>query len=214
MHAVQRSRVGGGARYGKRGAMRRKKNNRPRNKKADDQSDCKTATQIWRAGTRAVGNGLMFALAAWSVQAQTDATALSLDVSGKIGKTNDAAHRSYRFAEAQLLALPAHSITTATTWTPRSTFTGPLLADILKTVGAYGTQVEIRTLDDYTYTVPVSDCDRYGVVVAYSMNGRRLKISDFGPLFLIYPRDAFPDELAGASGDSKFVWQIKALIVK
>jgi hypothetical protein len=158
--------------------------------------------------------GLMFALFAWSVQAQTDATALSLDVSGKIGKTNDAAHRSYRFAGAQLLALPAHSITTATTWTPRSTFTGPLLADILKTVGAYGTQVEIRTLDDYTYTVPVSDCDRYGVVVAYSMNGRRLKISDFGPLFLIYPRDAFPDELAGASGDSKFVWQIKALIVK
>ncbi|WP_027800040.1 molybdopterin-dependent oxidoreductase [Paraburkholderia dilworthii] len=158
--------------------------------------------------------GLIFMLAAWSVQAQTEAAALSLDVSGKIGKTNDAAHRSYRFTETQLLALPAHSITTATTWTPRSTFTGPLLADILKTVGASGTQVEIHTLDDYTYTVPISDCDRYGVVVAYSMNGRRLKISDFGPLFLIYPRDAFPDELAGASGDSKFVWQIKALIVK
>ncbi|CAB3684326.1 hypothetical protein LMG22037_02635 [Paraburkholderia phenoliruptrix] len=158
--------------------------------------------------------GLIFALAAWSVHAQTDSTALSLDLMGKIGKTNDAAHRAYRFDEAQLLALPAHSITTATTWTPRSTFTGPLLADILKTVGAYGTQLEIHTLDDYTYTIPVSDCDRYGVVVAYSMNGRRLKISDFGPLFLIYPRDAFPDELAGASGDSKFVWQIKALIVK
>jgi hypothetical protein len=62
--------------------------------------------------------------------------------------------------------------------------------------------------------VPVSDCDRYGVVVAYSMNGQRLKISDFGPLFLIYPRDAYPGELTGALGDSKFVWQIKALIVK
>jgi hypothetical protein len=158
--------------------------------------------------------GLILALTAWSVQAQTDATALALDVTGKIGKTNDAAHRSYHFDEAQLLALPARSITTSTTWTPRSSFTGPLLADILKTVGAYGTQIEIHTLDDYTYTVPVSDCDRYGVVLAYSINGRRLKISDFGPLFLIYPRDAFPDELTGASGDSKFVWQIKALIVK
>ncbi|MBW0448180.1 oxidoreductase [bacterium M00.F.Ca.ET.228.01.1.1] len=158
--------------------------------------------------------GLIFALAAWSVAAQTDPTALSLDVTGKIGKTNDAAHLAYHFDEVQLLALPAHSITTATTWTPRSTFTGPLLADILKTVGARGTQVEIHTLDDYTYTIPVTDCDRYGVVVAYNMNGRRLKITDFGPLFLIYPRDAFPDELAGASGDSKFVWQIKALIVK
>ncbi|MEZ0605544.1 molybdopterin-dependent oxidoreductase [Paraburkholderia sp. IW21] len=160
--------------------------------------------------------GLIFALAAWSMQAEAQAESLplSLDVAGKIGKTTDASHQLYHFSEAQLLALPVHSITTVTTWTPRSTFTGPLLADILKTVGAYGSEVEIHTLDDYTYTVPVSDCDRYGVVVAYSMNGRRLKISDFGPLFLIYPRDAFPDELTGASGDSKFVWQIKALIVK
>ena len=156
--------------------------------------------------------GLILALAAWSAQAQSPS--LSLDVRGKIGKTTDAAHTVYHFTEAQLLALPAHSITTATTWTPRSTFTGPLLADILRKVGAHGSAVEIHTLDDYTYTVPVSDCDRYGVVVAYSMNGRRLKISDFGPLFLIYPRDAFPAELAGAEGDSKFVWQIKALIVK
>ncbi|MFM0225824.1 putative pterin-binding protein [Paraburkholderia dipogonis] len=158
--------------------------------------------------------GLALALAAWSAQAQSEPSPLALDVQGKIGKTTDAAHKTYHFTEAQLLALPVHAITTSTTWTPRSTFTGPLLADILKTVGAYGGQVEIHTLDDYTYTIPVSDCDRYGVVVAYSMNGRRLKISDFGPLFLIYPRDAFPDELTGASGDSKFVWQIKALIVK
>jgi hypothetical protein len=166
--------------------------------------------------------GLIFALSALGAQAQTESQTqaqqqtlpLALDVQGKISRTNDASHRSYHFTEAQLLALPVHSITTSTTWTPRSTFTGPLLADILKTVGAYGTEVEFHTLDDYTYTVPVSDCARYGVVVAYSMNGQRLKISDFGPLFLIYPRDAFPDEITGASGDSKFVWQIKALIIK
>ncbi|WP_345814654.1 molybdopterin-dependent oxidoreductase [Paraburkholderia sp. PREW-6R] len=157
---------------------------------------------------------LLLTLTALNAHAQSDIPPLSLDVSGKISKPSDVAHQSYHFSEAQLLALPVHSITTATTWTPRSTFTGPLLADILKTVGAYGTQVEVLTLDDYTYTVPVSDCDRYGVVVAYSLNGKRLKISDFGPLFLIYPRDAFPDELTGAVGDSKFVWQIKALIVK
>lgn len=162
---------------------------------------------IWAAG-------LVLSLAAWSALAQSDPPPLSLDVRGKIGKTTDASHQTYHFTEAQLLALPVHTITTATTWTPRSTFTGPLLADILKTVGASGSQIEIHTLDDYTYTIPVSDGDRYGVIVAYSMNGRRLKISDFGPLFLIYPRDAFPDELAGASGDSKFVWQIKALIVR
>lgn len=154
--------------------------------------------------------GLIMALAVASARGAP----LSLDVKGKIGRTTDPSHQVYHFTEAQLLALPVHSITTATTWTPRSTFTGPRLADILQTVGAYGSQVEIHTLDDYTYTIPVSDSDHYGVIVAYSMNGQRLKISDFGPLFLIYPRDAFPEDLAGASADSKFVWQIKALIVK
>ncbi|NML34128.1 molybdopterin-dependent oxidoreductase [Paraburkholderia antibiotica] len=157
--------------------------------------------------------GLMLTLAACCAQAQ-QAPALSLDVQGKIANTNDAEHRVYHFSEAQLLALPTHTITTATTWTPRSTFTGPLLSDILKVVGASGTEIEFHTFDDYTYTVPVSDCERYGVIVAYAMNGQRLKISDFGPLFLIYPRDAYPNELTGAGGDSKFVWQIKALLVR
>lgn len=152
----------------------------------------------------------MLACAAWT---SAQAAPLSLDVKGKIARTNDATHQVFHFSEADLLALPAHSITTTTTWTPKSTFTGPLLGDILKAVGATGTQVEIHTLDDYTYTVPVTDADHYGAIVAYSMNGTRLKASNYGPLFLIYPRDAYP-ELVGASADSKFVWQIKSLIIK
>ncbi|MGF6963185.1 hypothetical protein OKW43_000190 [Paraburkholderia sp. WC7.3g] len=171
----------------------------------------------WRMRSLMGLMGLIVGLTIGCADAQPGAQqspALSLDVQGKIANTNDAAHRTYHFSEAQLLALPVHTITTSTTWTPRSTFTGPKLADILKVVGAHGTEIELRTFDDYTYTVPMADCERYGVIVAYSMNGQRLKLSDFGPLFLIYPRDAFPDELTGALGDSKFVWQIKALIVK
>lgn len=156
---------------------------------------------------------LAMALAAGFAQAAT----LSLDVTGATTTANDpthSAHKVYHLTEEQLLALPAHSITTSTSWTPRATFTGPLLADILKLVGTHGSQIEVHTLDDYIETIPVSDCARYGVIVAYSMNGKRLKVSDFGPLFLIYPRDAFPTELSGADADSKFVWQIKGLIVK
>ncbi len=162
---------------------------------------------------RKYGVGLLFVMLAWGA-ATAQATSLALDVTGKIARTTDAAHTVFHFTEAQILALPAHSITTSTAWTPKSTFTGPLLADILKAVGAYGDHVELHTYDDYASTFPVSDADRYGVIVAYSMNGQRLTISDFGPLFLIYPRDAFPAELTGAGGDTKFVWQIKALIVK
>ena len=53
------------------------------------------------------GLGLLLACVVWSMQAraQAELLPLSLDVTGKIGKTNDAAHKSYHFTEAQLLAL-------------------------------------------------------------------------------------------------------------
>lgn len=170
----------------------------------------------YRIGWRAVA-GMAALLAATAASAASTASAppvLSLDVNGEIRVTNNAAHTAYHFTEAQLLKLPVHEITTSTAWTPRSTFAGPLLSDVLKTVGAYGKEVEIHTLDDYTCVVPASDADRYRVVLAYSMNGRRLRISDFGPLFLIYPRDAHPLELTGAAGDAKFAWQIVSMTIK
>jgi hypothetical protein len=170
----------------------------------------------WRRWAAVLGFALAGGVAQFAPQfAQAAAPAsLSLDVDGEVRVTNNAAHTAYHFSEAQLLALPVHAITTATTWTPRSTFTGPLLSDVLKAVGAYGSQIEIHTLDDYTCVVPVADADRYGVVVAYAMDGKRLKVSNFGPLFLIYPRDQYPMELDGAAGDAKFAWQIKSMTIK
>ncbi|KLU25952.1 oxidoreductase [Caballeronia mineralivorans PML1(12)] len=142
------------------------------------------------------------------------AVPLTLDVEGKIGRTTDADHSVYHISEAELLKLPVHTITTSTTWTPKSTFTGPLLKDVLKLVDAHADGVELRTIDDYSYTVSASEAERYGAILAYSMNGARLKVSNFGPLFLIYPRDAYPSELSGSVAEAKFVWQIKALVVK
>ncbi|MFX1764794.1 molybdopterin-dependent oxidoreductase [Paraburkholderia sp. A1RI-2L] len=139
---------------------------------------------------------------------------LQLDVNGEVRATNNAAHTAWHFSAEALLKLPPHSIVTSTTWTPRSTFTGPLLSDVLGIVGAYGSQIEIHTIDDYTCVVPVSDATRYGAVLAYEMNGQRLKVSNFGPLFLVYPRDQFPQELQGAAGDAKFAWQIVSMTIK
>jgi hypothetical protein len=156
---------------------------------------------------------LVSLLLAW-LPLTASAAPLTLDVEGKINRTNDPDHSVYRISEAELMTLPVHTIATSTTWTPKATFAGPLLEDVLKLVGAYGEWVELRTLDDYAYTVRVAEAERYGAILAYSMNGARLKVSNFGPLFLIYPRDKYPAELTGSVADAKFVWQIKALILK
>ncbi|RQH08908.1 molybdopterin-dependent oxidoreductase [Paraburkholderia dinghuensis] len=168
------------------------------------------------SGWRRFSAALAVAASATAVHAgdAAPATPLSLDIDGEVHVTNNAAHTAYHFTEAQLLKLPVHAISTSTAWTPRSTFTGPLLSDVLKAVGAYGHEIEIHTLDDYVCDVPVADAERYGVVLAYAMNGQRLKVSNYGPLFLIYPRDQYPQELVGAAGDAKFAWQIKSMTIK
>jgi len=169
----------------------------------------------WRscAAALAVAASATAATAAHAADA-ADAAPLALDVEGEVRVTNNAAHTAYHFSEAQLLKLPVHAITTSTAWTPRSTFTGPLLSDVLKVAGAYGSEVEIHALDDYRCDVSIADATYYGAVLAYAMNGRRLGVSDFGPLFLVYPRDAYPLELEGAAGDARFAWQIKSMTVK
>jgi hypothetical protein len=156
----------------------------------------------------------MLALLPCLLPVAASAAPLSLDVEGLIGRTNDVDHTVYHISEAELLKLPVHTITTSTTWTPRSTFTGPLLKDVLKLVDARGDGVELRTIDDYTYTISAKEAERYGAILAYSRNGVRLTVSNFGPLFLIYPRDAYPAELSGSVAEAKFVWQIKAMVVK
>ena len=142
------------------------------------------------------------------------AAPLTLDVQGMIGRTNDVDHSVYHVSEAELLKLPVHTVTTSTTWTPKSTFSGPLLGDVLNLVDARADDIELRTIDDYSYTVSAREAERYGAILAYSMNGVRLTVSKFGPLFLIYPRDAYPSELTGSAAEAKFVWQIKGMVVK
>ncbi|MDR5753935.1 MULTISPECIES: molybdopterin-dependent oxidoreductase [unclassified Caballeronia] len=139
---------------------------------------------------------------------------LALEVQGKISRTNDASHTVYRISEAELLKLPVHTIVTSTRWTRKSTFTGPLFSDVLKLVGATGRTVDFVTLDDYTVSMPANHAEAYGAILAYTMDGKRLEVRDFGPFFLVYPRDAYPSELTGAAADARFVWQVKALILK
>ncbi|MEX3968121.1 molybdopterin-dependent oxidoreductase [Paraburkholderia sp. EG286B] len=147
-------------------------------------------------------------------QAHAQAGTMSLDVTGNITSFTDAAARTYHLSEADLLAMPVHSITTSTTWTPTRTFQGPSLGDILAKVGAKGSMLMIYALDNYSYAVPVSDVKKYDPVLSYEMDGVRMTIRNFGPLFLMYPRDKYPSELSSPVYDSRFIWQVRRIDVK
>lgn len=142
------------------------------------------------------------------------AASFTFTVDGKIGRSNQPGKTTFVFTEQALMALPQHTIVTSTSWTPKATFTGPRLSDVLKTVDAHGTQIEFRCIDEYTFTIPVSDADKYGVILARTMNGKVLGNDNYGPLWIMYPRDEYPDELKTPLGEAKFAWQIIGLTVK
>lgn len=137
-----------------------------------------------------------------------------LVVTGRIRRTNDAERKTFRFTEEAFLGLPQASITTSTVWTPRSRFDGPRLLDVLSHVEAQGTEVRLRALNDYSIAIPWSDLERYQVILAHSRNGVRMAASTYGPLWLMYPRDDYPDELSGPVAGTKYIWQVRAIEVK
>lgn len=137
-----------------------------------------------------------------------------LTCSGRLQRTNDAEGRAYEFTEEEFLSLPQSGITTGTTWTPVSTFTGPALAVVLAHVKASGETIRLSALNDYRVDVPWTDLAKYSPVLAHSRDGRRMAVATHGPLWLIYPRDQFADELGSRLALSRFIWQVYRIDVR
>lgn len=137
-----------------------------------------------------------------------------LTVAGNIGKFSDDSARTFELSEADILALPKTTLITSTEWTSRSVFEGPLLSAILQRVEARGTKLRFVAFDDFAAETDTADVGRYKPIVAYKKDGTRLTARDFGPLFVVYPRDEFPDELGASEATAKYVWQLCKIIVE
>ena len=135
-----------------------------------------------------------------------------LTVTGSIAETN--APGRAELDQKMLEALGVEQIVTSTNWTDGTmTFEGVPARKVLAAVGATGTTVVAAALDDYAIAIPISDFTRYPVLIAWRMNGRALAPSDKGPLWIVYPRDSYP-ELRDATMNARWVWQLTTLDVK
>ena len=119
-----------------------------------------------------------------------------------------------RFDRQALETLPQHETRTSTPWTDGvSAFEGPLLCDLLAKVGAEGTMLRAKALNDYAVDIPVEDCERYPVILALKRDGQALSRRDKGPIWIVYPRDDYP-ELQLETINARWVWQLIELEVK
>lgn len=135
-----------------------------------------------------------------------------LTVDGSISNGNGGGKA--RFDMAMLKALGIHQTRTETSWTDgMMTFEGVLARDVMRAVGAQGTDVNAVALDDYSSLVPMTDFKDYDVILAFSMNGMLLSRRDKGPLWIIYPWTDLP-ELKVKETVTHAVWQLKLLTVQ
>jgi diguanylate cyclase (GGDEF)-like protein len=112
-----------------------------------------------------------------------------LVVTGSIANTNNGGTASFDLAMLEEIGMV--TLATATPWyTGVMEFEGVPMQTLMRTVGAEGTEVVAVALNDYRSTIPMSDFEKYQVVLATRRNGQLMPIRDKGPLFIIYPFDS------------------------
>lgn len=134
-----------------------------------------------------------------------------LTISGSITKTN--LGETAAFDRATLEDLGLVGFETTTPW-----YTGPVRFDgirmtrLMDAVGATGSSIRAVALNDYTTEIPVSDFEKYGVLLAIKRDGQYMPIRDKGPLFIVYPFDSVA-ELKSQQYYSRSAWQVAKLVV-
>ena len=135
-----------------------------------------------------------------------------LEVTGKVKVTNDGDKAVFDLA--LLESIGKVKIKTSTAWTEGTPeFEGVNLKTLFDRLGASGETVTAVALNDYKVEIPMADCQRYPVILAYRMNGELLRVREKGPLWIIYPQDEFP-ALKNKETQAKWVWQVKELRVR
>jgi len=135
-----------------------------------------------------------------------------LKIHGNLTHKNadDGAHFDYAMLEQ--LGLVEMSIDTP--WTPVGTrFEGILSKTLLELIGAEGAEVLAEAVDGYSKKIPLEDLTSYDTLLALRMDGKRMRLKNKGPLWIVYPNDGRPDVIESTL-NSRMVWQLRSLTIR
>jgi hypothetical protein len=91
------------------------------------------------------------------------------------------------------------------------TFAGPTLRSLLDSVGATGSRLNATAINGYFVEIPVVHASAYSVILAIEMNGRRMRIRDKGPIWVVYPLSE--EATAKKPFDNEMIWQLDRIEV-
>ena len=104
---------------------------------------------------------------------------------------------------------PQITFTTQLPWYPDANqFTGFRVSDLLQQLGVEDTlAVSFIALNDYAASTTIENILKYDPIVAYKMNGEKMKVRNKGPYWLVFNLDKYP-EIDNTALHSQMVWQI------
>lgn len=133
-----------------------------------------------------------------------------LSVSGAIGAMNGEGIAD--FDEAMMRSLDWREVETHTSFTEGpQRFAGPTLASLLAAVEAEGVRMNARAINDYFVEIPVDHAAAHDVILAMEMNGRKMRIRDKGPIWVVYPLSEA--EAEAKPFDTEMIWQLNRIEV-
>jgi hypothetical protein len=135
-----------------------------------------------------------------------------LTVTGNLAVTN--ADNKAEFDMEMLSALPQHEFSTGTPWTDQKHhFRGVLLRDLLRRVGAEGSEVRAVALNDYHYNIERELVAELPLLLATHLDGKPMKIRHKGPVWLMLPLSENP-RFNTKRYHELLIWQLKTLDVR
>jgi hypothetical protein len=137
-----------------------------------------------------------------------------LTVRGRLGLAYAEAGVTFDIPTLERLGLIR--FTTPTAWTDGLvTFEGVLLSRLLEVLAVPGdvTELTMTALNDYQVAIPATDVRTWPVLIALKRDGQYMSVRNKGPLWIVYPRHAFP-ELKQAKHHSKWIWQLKEIVIR
>jgi hypothetical protein len=99
--------------------------------------------------------------------------------------------RAMTFDADMLASLPQHELRVVTP-AGEGTFSGPLLADVLKASGAEGGKLRLLGLDGSDSELKPEEINGQSWILALVVDGKPVGIGDFGPLWLMHKPTSGP----------------------
>jgi len=127
------------------------------------------------------------------------------------GKNTSGQHISVTLTRSQLEQLPQTTLTTHLPWIKgQAEFKGVKLTTLLDSLKIKPSQILMSALNDYSASVSWQHIEKYEPIIATEKNNQYLKIRDYGPYWLVFSIDQYP-ELSQRKNLAKMVWQLETI---